>query len=272
VTLRTSSLWLATALASALLAVPSIRAANSAAGASDGASPPPAKLLVRAARIYTAAPDGAKVPSFLAPGAMLIVDGKITEIASSIDKPADAQLVDLGESVVMPGIVDASTTLAGTAPFLSDRGSFSGIVWKDEAVSPQFDPSDSFDPFADWSNTLLRGVTTVYLGCGDRRLVSGQGAIAKLASREGKATIVARQTALEVNLGASSLAPPPKIEPTIPPTIRSSRPSSSSRARGSDSCSACARRSRRRRRRRDRPRTWRREHSPRRSASAVRCA
>ncbi len=178
----------------------------------DDPKKPPAKLLVRAARIYTAAPDGAKVPAFLAPGAMLIVDGKVAEVASSIEKPADAELLDVGSGVVMPGIVDASTTLAGTSDYFGG-----GIVWKDVAVAAHFDPGDAFDRFADRSATLLGGVTTVYLGCGDRRLISGQGAVAKLASREGGAALLARRTALEINLGDSSLRPPEKVDPPLPP-------------------------------------------------------
>ena len=181
----------------------------------DGAAP--RKMLIRASRIYTAAPEGAKVPSFLAPGAMLVVDGKVTEIASSLELPADAELLDLGDAAVMPGVVDASTTLAGTTPFLNDARNFTGIVWKDQPVSPHFDPGDSFDTFANWEAQLLGGVTTVYLGCGDRRLISGQGAVAKLASRDGGAVLLARQAALEINLGPSSLAPPPTIDPPLPP-------------------------------------------------------
>jgi hypothetical protein len=60
----------------------------------------------------------------------------------------------------MPGIVNASTTLAGTSAWLLNT------VWKDEAVAAHFDPADAFDLFADWSGPLLGGVTTVYLGCG----------------------------------------------------------------------------------------------------------
>jgi imidazolonepropionase-like amidohydrolase len=176
----------------------------------DETKAPAKKLLVRAGRVYTGAPDGAKVAAFLSPGAILVVDGKVADVASSLEKPADAELLDLGDAVVIPGIVDASTTLAGTSAWLFNT------VWKDEAVAAHFDPGDSFDPFADWRAPLLGGVTTVYLGCGSDRLISGQGAVAKLSSREGRAQLLSRKVALEINLGPISRTPL-KVDPPIPP-------------------------------------------------------
>jgi imidazolonepropionase-like amidohydrolase len=179
--------------------------------ASSRADSPPAKLFVRAAGIWTGAPEGAKVPPFVSPGAMLIIDGKVAEISATLLPPADAKVVDLGPAVVMPGLVDASTSLAGSSDYLQNA------VWKDEAVAAHFDPADSFDAWGDWRTTLQGGVTTVYLSCGERRLVSGQGAVAKLASRDGGATLLVRQAALEINLGVSSLAPPQLVDPPLPP-------------------------------------------------------
>jgi len=176
-----------------------------------GDEAPPAKLFLRAAGIWTGAPEGGKVPPYVAPGAMLIVDGKVAEIAATLQPPADAKVIDLGAAVLMPGLVDATTTLAGSSDYLQNA------VWKDEAVAAHFDPADAFDPWGDWRPALLGGVTTVYLSCGERRLVSGQGAVAKLASQGGGATLLARQSALEINLGASSLAPPQLVDPPMPP-------------------------------------------------------
>jgi len=191
---------------------------------------PPHKLLVRAGRIYTGAaadapakdgaakdatagaqPAAARIAPFYAPGALLLVDGKVAEVGAAIEAPGDAEVLDLGDAVVMPGIVNASTTLAGTSAWLQNT------VWKDEAVAAHFDPADAFDLFADWSGPLLGGVTTVYLGCGPDRLISGQGAVAKLSSRDGKAQLLARQSQLEVNFGFVSRTPQ-KVDPPIPPS------------------------------------------------------
>jgi imidazolonepropionase-like amidohydrolase len=199
------------AIAALLAAGAAVAAPRAPQPGGDDAKAPPKKLLVRAGRVYTAAPDGAKVAAFLSPGAFLLVDGKVAEVASSLEKPADAELLDLGDAVVMPGVVDASTTLAGTSAWLFNT------VWKDEAVAAHFDPADSFDPFADWRPTLLGGVTTAYLGCGGDRLISGQGAVAKLSSRDGRAQLLARKVALEINLGPVPRTPP-KIDPPVPPS------------------------------------------------------
>ncbi|MSR47823.1 MAG: hypothetical protein EXS13_12310 [Planctomycetes bacterium] len=190
-------------------AAPTVAAPNAAVTLRGDA--PPAKLFIKAASIWTGAPEGGKVPTFIAPGAMLIVDGKVVDVGATLAPPADATIVDLGSAVVMPGLVDATTTLAGTSDYLQNA------VWKDEAVAAHYDPTDAFDAWGDWRPTLLGGVTTVYLSCGERRLVSGQGAVAKLSSRGGGAAILARQSALEVNLGPNSLQPPMLVDPPLPP-------------------------------------------------------
>ncbi|MBL8843213.1 MAG: amidohydrolase family protein [Planctomycetes bacterium] len=187
------------------------RSALPPAAASWLGGDPPAKLFVKAGRIWTGAPEGSKVAPYLSPGALLIVDGKVAEVAATLEAPPDAVVLDLGDAVVMPGLIDATTTLGGSSDFIANS------VWKDDAVAAHFDPADSFDSFADWRPTLLGGVTTVYLSCGERRLVSGQGAVAKLASRGGGPEFLARQSALEINLGAQSLQPPARVDPPLPP-------------------------------------------------------
>src|SRR5262245_25826541 len=58
-------------------------------------------LLIQAAKVYTM--TGAP----LAPGAILVSDGKIAQVGAKLTPPAGAKVIDLGSGVVMPGLIDA---------------------------------------------------------------------------------------------------------------------------------------------------------------------
>src|SRR5262249_54141703 len=104
-------------------------------------------------------------------GAVLVVrDGKIVAVGKRADVtvPPDAMMHDLGDGVIIPGLVVAETTLA-------EKG-------RDDlhALTPHYRGVDGFDPFADYSNILAGGVTTVQLSPGGKRLMPGQGSVVKL--------------------------------------------------------------------------------------------
>ena len=47
----------------------------------------------------------------LAPGEVSIRDGRIVQVGSAVPHPADAQLIDLGNTTLMPGLIDAHVHL-----------------------------------------------------------------------------------------------------------------------------------------------------------------
>ena len=58
-------------------------------------------LFITAAKVYTM--NGPP----LTPGAVLVSKGKIVQINSKIDAPAGTKVIDLGNGVLMPGLIDA---------------------------------------------------------------------------------------------------------------------------------------------------------------------
>src|SRR5262245_33675320 len=114
----------------------------------------------RAARLCPG--DGPPV----ADAVIVVSDGKIVAAgaSNSTNIPADAVVHDLGDAVIIPGLIAAETSLA-------EKG-------RDDqhALTPHHRAIDGFDPYADYSTALAGGVTTVQLAPGGKRLLPGQGA------------------------------------------------------------------------------------------------
>jgi len=100
---------------------------------------------------------------------ILVTKGKITAVGAHVSIPAGAIRVDLHGATVIPGLVDASSSLFVTAETIAGNGT------ADQNVLDGIDP---FDKSAE--KALAAGVTTVYISPGSRGGVGGLGAIVKL--------------------------------------------------------------------------------------------
>ena len=96
-------------------------------------------------------------------GIILIRDGKIEAVGKDLTVPDGAEVIDAKGKVVIPGLIDAFTTLA--EPTGDDE----------ESVTPDIRAVDAFNFYGEYRRMLAGGVTTVYVSPGQRRLVSGLG-------------------------------------------------------------------------------------------------
>lgn len=144
--------------------------------------------------------DGTAIPD-----AWLVVrGGRIAAIGT--DRPAaDLPVLDASTRVVMPGIVAADSDLSGAGD-------------SDYNVTPDAMAVDGFDFARSWSSALQGGVTTAYLSPGRERLVSGQGAVVKLAGRDVVQRVLADANCLRANLGDGAITAPRVFEPVPHPT------------------------------------------------------
>jgi imidazolonepropionase-like amidohydrolase len=138
-------------------------------------------------------------------GVVLIRDGKIDAVGKEVQIPQGAEIIDATDKVVIPGLIDAFTTLAEKA---SDD---------EESVTPAIRAKDAFDFFADYRRMLAGGVTTVYISPGQRRLISGLGAVVKLAGDSVSQRVLTDAAALRITLGELPKSPPEIFKPPIPP-------------------------------------------------------
>ncbi len=114
-------------------------------------------------------------------GSVLLRDGKIAEVGTSVASPADALVIDGAGKYVTPGIIDTHSHIgAGGVP--SDNGTqtndvneatapVTAHVWVEHSVWPQ-DPQ--------FPRTLAGGVTTIQVLPGSANLIGGRSATLKV--------------------------------------------------------------------------------------------
>lgn len=127
-------------------------------------------------------------------GAVILVEnGKILAIGSGLKIPEGATVVDLGSATVMPGLVDANLAL-----------------WLDgmdneeaREVSPEFRVLDGLNPKArDLQRAVQSGVTTAFIGPGNRNVIGGLGAILKTHGDSLRQMVVQDEAALKATVGS----------------------------------------------------------------------
>jgi imidazolonepropionase-like amidohydrolase len=114
-------------------------------------------------------------------GSILLRDGKIAEVGSTVSAPADALVIDGSGKFVTPGIIDTHSHIgAGGVP--GDNGTqtndineatapVTAHVWVEHSVWPQD---------AQFPRTLAGGVTTIQVLPGSANLIGGRSAVLKV--------------------------------------------------------------------------------------------
>lgn len=138
-------------------------------------------------------------------GTILIRDGKIEEVRPGHAVPAGYEVIDATGRAVVPGLIDVAT------PEEADRDA-------EQVVAADVRALDGFDFFREERRLLAGGVTTVFLSPGNRRLISGQGAVVKTAGADRDARVLSRSLGLKANVGDVAKDPPDLYKPPIPPS------------------------------------------------------
>lgn len=158
-------------------------------------------FVLRAKHLIPASAEG---PLVLHDAVVVVRDGKIVAVGQEGDPglsiPSDLTVLEVRDGYVMPGLVAIDSAWAGR-----HRGN--------EAVGAGYRAIDNFDPYGDYRDTLRAGVTTVHLSPGDHRLVTGRGAVVKLAEG-GDPEVLEADADLAVNLGV--YGSPSAVEFTFP--------------------------------------------------------
>lgn len=143
--------------------------------------------------------EGPDIPN----GTVVLQGGKITAVGgATLAVPRDALVVDVRGKYVLPGLVDAMTSL-GVGQ--SDQNEPS------DPVTPQLRVFEAFNPFGTFgagtpgplrmTELLSGGVTTMYIATADAALIGGQGAVVKTAGDNLAALAVREPAAMDITLG-----------------------------------------------------------------------
>jgi len=171
----------------------------------------PSSFVIRAKRVIPVLPDG---PWVYEPGIVVVHNGKVVAVGSDIGIADDLPVINFPDGTVMPGLVDAATSLV--PPHTGD-----------ESMAAGYRAIDAFQPLENFAAILAGGVTTVHINPGDHRLVTGQGAVVRLGGPLGERVLEARAD-LGITLGGRGFHPPPHVtfrtpassDVAIPPAVR----------------------------------------------------
>jgi imidazolonepropionase-like amidohydrolase len=155
-------------------------------------------LAVRAGRIHTGTGET------IEEGVLLVEGGRVRAIGKGVAIPAGASVLDAGDAVLIPGLVAADSALA--------EGGADAVL----SISPHYRAVEGFDPFANPGRILASGITTAYVSPGRNRLLSGRGAVVRLAGPAPR--VLLPEADLRLAAGEASERPPEVFEPPIPPT------------------------------------------------------
>jgi imidazolonepropionase-like amidohydrolase len=132
-----------------------------------GQKPADKSYVLKAARLF----DG-KSDSVVSPGVVVVTGGRIVGIGSSATVPAGAEVIDLGDATILPGLIDAHTHL--TFPY-SDDYNREQLENLRETIAEK-----ALDASVNARITLMGGITTVRdVGSSDFLDVGLRNAIAK---------------------------------------------------------------------------------------------
>ena len=118
-------------------------------------------------------------------GVIIVRDGRIVAVGADVEIPADLPLIDLPHAHVCPGFVDAAGSGRHSGP---------------ESIGAAYHAVDAINRYADNGLALARGTTTTHFGTGIHRLVSGVGAVTKLAGPAAERVLIDHSD-LNVTLG-----------------------------------------------------------------------
>lgn len=153
-------------------------------------------LAIRAQTIWTVTQEA------IQDGVVLVRNGKIEAVGKDLTIPDDAKVLDMPQSHVMPGLIDAHSHLGlGTDPSVEmDEDVF--------AASADTHILDAYNPeAADIEQAVRAGITSALIAPGNRNPIAGQTAVVKFCSGPENERLLKRDAGLKFSLTHDALLP-----------------------------------------------------------------
>src|SRR5262249_32629580 len=112
----------------------------------------------------------------LAPGAVHVSNGKIVKVGAKLTPPAGAKVIDLGSGVLLPGLIDAysSVGIAGgpaetTREITPDYRVLTAVDWRSRAFREALADGTTCLGLAPGTDNVFAGLSCVVKTAGNRR-------------------------------------------------------------------------------------------------------
>jgi len=135
-------------------------------------------------------------------GTVVLRGGKIVAVGANVAVPSGAEIVDARGKYVLPGLVDAMTSIGFAANDLNENSN---------PVTPELRAFEGYNPFGTFGSgkpgplrnveMLSGGVTTIYIASADAALIAGQGAVVKTAGNSLDGVVVREPASMDMTLG-----------------------------------------------------------------------
>ena len=130
-------------------------------------------------------------------GVILIEKGKIKEVGKKLPIPAQATVIDASNSTVMPGIIEAHTTIG-----LQERFEPPNADELTDPCTPQLRVIDALNPFSrDIKEVVFGGITTAMITPGRLNVIGGQPAVVKLTGTTTSEMVLLEPAGVKISLG-----------------------------------------------------------------------
>jgi len=130
-------------------------------------------------------------------GVILIEKGKIKEVGKKVTIPANATIIDASKSTVMPGIIEAQTTIG-----LRERFEPSDANELTDPCTPQLKVIDALNPFSkEIKEVVFGGITTALITPGRLNVIGGQPAVVKLTGTTTSQMVLLEPAGVKISLG-----------------------------------------------------------------------
>ncbi|MBN1223556.1 MAG: amidohydrolase [Candidatus Aminicenantes bacterium] len=130
-------------------------------------------------------------------GMILIRNGKIEKVDTTFQIPLEAEVIELEDSWILPGLIESHTTL-GTG----SRHEGSNADETSEPNTAQLKIIDGINPFdKNFKYTRMAGITTGMIAPGRQNVIGGQTAVAKFTGKTVTEMVIQEPAGLKFSLG-----------------------------------------------------------------------
>lgn len=131
---------------------------------------------------------------------VLVEDGKFTAISSSVEIPAGFEVIDAGEKIVTPGLIDVHTHLGVSEGGVGREGA--DFNETSDPITPEVRAIDGINPLeVSFDDARKAGVTTIQVMPGSANIIGGEMVVMKTAGHIVDQMVIKEPSGMKAAMG-----------------------------------------------------------------------